>query len=288
VKKMSNIIGLPVLLVEAETIGEAWIKTLNAVWTCGREMPHHYKTGMDKKGLSKEATVTVNVLNPLKEPMVHRADVISYSCCIGSEANYVSEILDGAIDYKVDEGSLSYTYSRRLKNWGKVTQKHRDQLIEKKLPILDLSNLKSSGYNNIGINQIEYLIKKAVQEPISRKLQMTTWLPHKDLLIKGAPCLQRIWIRFIPFAENPEDGFSGIVFSTQWRSRDLHSAWGSNAYGMVRLAEYLCKRFTEEMGMDIKLLQYIDYSNSLHIYKQGYDKVQRIFDVMKNRGLKIE
>ena len=121
-----------------------------------------------------------------------------------------------------------------------------------------------------GINQIEMLIQKAKDEPISRKLQVTTWEPHKDLLISGAPCLQRIWIRII------EEKY--LIFETMWRSRDLYKAWPSNVLGFTEFAKWLADR------LNLKFVQYVDFSNSLHIYKSDYDQVSRHFEIIKKRS----
>ena len=63
---------LPILFVEAETCGEAWEKAVKAVWTQGLEIAQQYSDEF-----SKEASVLINVTNPLKEPRFSRKDVIS-------------------------------------------------------------------------------------------------------------------------------------------------------------------------------------------------------------------
>jgi len=171
---------LPVLLVTADTTGEAWIKALRAVWDHGIEIPNHYE-----KELSKEATVQVNVLNPLKEPRIHKADYVGVSDIV-LNPTYVDEVLKGTKDHKVDEGSLSYTYHRRIWNWGKPVKKHDAMLKEQGLPRIVFDGLEEHG-----IDQMDYLLTKATEEYISRKLQVTTWQPHKDLVVSGAPCYDK-------------------------------------------------------------------------------------------------
>lgn len=273
---------LPLLLIEANTISEAWIKTLRKVYKKGLYMPNHYE---DKP--SKEATVSVNIKYPLDEPKIHPGDAIALSCCKLDGGSYQKEILNGTLDHKVDEGNLSYTYHRRLFHWGKDVGKHTKYLIENDFPYLvlelDRGDISITPINSPdfppnptpiiefteGINQIEYLIKKAKQEPVSRKLQVTTWQPHKDLLISGAPCLQRIWFRII------EDKY--LTMETCWRSRDLFKAWTSNCIGMIELGKLIANR------LNLQLNQYIDFSNSLHIYASDFEAVESVFETINKR-----
>jgi thymidylate synthase (methanogen type) len=265
--------GLPVILVEAETCGEAWEKTLKEVWIKGLEIQEPYE------GVSKEATVTVNVLNPLAEPRFSRKDFVSVAMFLMGdnkkrtyrEKQYVRDLIDGDMDFRVREGIEAYTYHERLFNYGLVNPKHRKLLISKGLPFLRFFDPKTKEYlsGDEGINQMEYLIRKAMEQPISRKLQVTTWEPHKDLIIKGAPCLQRIWIRIIEERD--------MVFQTFWRSRDLYKAFGSNVFGMVELAKWLAER------LNLRFIQYVDVSSSLHIYSSDFEAVTRHFEVIQKR-----
>ncbi len=266
---------LPVLFIEAETCGEAWEKAVEAVWYKGLEIEQHYSDQY-----SKEATVLVNVTNPLKEPRFSRKDFISVSMFMTGpdkkkpyrEKQYVRDLLDGDMDHRVLEGIESYTYHERLFCWGLVQPKHLKLLKEKKLPLMKLfdSITQKEFKVNEGINQLEMLIQKAIEEPISRKLQVTTWEPHKDLVISGAPCLQRIWIRII------EKKY--MVFETHWRSRDLYKAWGANVLGFTEFAKWLADR------LNLEFIQYVDFSNSLHIYKSDYDQVARHFEIIEKRS----
>jgi len=221
---------LPVLVIEAETCGEAWEKAVEDVWTKGIDAPQHYE-----EKPTKEATVAVNILEPLKEPRFSMKDLISvtmfrtgenyklYKEGMYRQMQYVKDLLDGDMDFRVtEEGVESYTYHERLDQWGAQHPKHEELLIKENLPVMRFGYAKKVGEeivveidNTLVIKQIDYLLKKAVEEPISRKLQITTWQPHKDLIISGAPCLQRIWFRIL------EDS---LIMETQWRSRDLYKA----------------------------------------------------------------
>lgn len=267
---------LPILKVDAKTCGEAWIKTVKAVWDHGKIMPNHYE-----EEPSKEASVIVNVTNPLKEPRFHQADYVSMSD-IKLKPTYVKEVLEGTIDHKVDEGSLSYTYHRRLWNWGKRVPKHDENLDARDLPKARFF-IKDNLKEDLGINQMEYLLDKMCEETISRKLQIGTWAPWKDLKVSGAPCLQRLWFRIIEDEDLGKERY--LTLESQWRSRDLVKAWGSNVYAMVELGNWVANQLSERLNTEITLTQYVDFSNSLHIYGSDFKEVEKIFEVLKKRGI---
>ena len=269
---------LPVILVEADTCGEAWERAVKEVWEHGIDIEQHYS---DK--LSKEATVIINVRNPLKEPRFSDKDFISVtmfktgkSAKLYKERNYrameyVTDIIDGTMNERVKEGIESYTYNERLFSWGLRQPKHEELLDKLGKPHIRFIDKMGCFVDNVktGINQVELLIQKVGEEPISRKLQITTWQPHKDLLISGAPCLQRIWIRII------DSKF--MVMETMWRSRDLYKAWGSNVVGMTEFGKWIAER------AGLELIQYVDCSNSLHIYASDYDQIERHFEIIGKR-----
>ncbi len=268
---------LPILFVEAETCGEAWEKAVEAVWYNGIEIEQHYEDE-----LSKEASVLVNITNPLKEPRYSRKDLISVTMFMTGEdrkkpyreKQYVRDLLDGDMDHRVLEGIESYTYHERIWNWGAVQPKHQELLKEKKMPVIKLFDTQTGTEfkPTDGINQMAMLIQKAREESISRKLQVTTWQPQKDLVISGAPCLQRLWIRII------EDKY--MVIETTWRSRDLYKAFPANLVGFTEVGRWLAEK------LDIEFVQYVDFSNSLHIYKSDYDQVARHFEIIEKRAQK--
>ena len=47
--------------------------------------------------------------------------------------------------------------------------------------------------------------------------------------------------------------------------------------GLTEFAKWLADR------LNLELVQYVDFSNSLHIYKSDYDQVERHFEILKKR-----
>ena len=63
-----------------------------------------------------------------------------------------------------------------------------------------------------------------------------------------------------------------------WRSRDLYKAWPANCVGFTEVGKWLAER------LELEFVQYVDFSNSLHIYKSDYDEVARHFEIIKKRA----
>jgi thymidylate synthase (methanogen type) len=288
---------MPVISITAETCGEGWEKALEAVWVSGVDAEQHYD---DKT--SKEATVIVNVTNPLKEPRFSKRDHISTAMFLmGKEKkkpyrgkSYVQEMIDGTMDDRVKKGIESYSYHERLFSYGIPQPKHEDHLFDNEKPRMLFYKNQYHGADDAfstdlgkydcfgklhelrgGIDQIANLIAKAKAEPISRKLQAITWQPHKDMYVSGTPCLQRIWIRIIKGKY--------MVLEAIWRSRDLFKAFGANCVAITELGAWIAR------SLNLEFTQYVDISNSLHIYASDYSDVEKFFKIaQKRKALEME
>jgi thymidylate synthase len=97
-------------------------------------------------------------------------------------------------------------------------------------------------------------LKKLVETGISRRHQIITWIPEKDLYSASPPCLQRIWIRKL----NDED----CEIHFDWRSRDLYGAWMPNYIGLFDMLKR--EIFTP---LDLTVVKVVDKCDSLHIYE---------------------
>lgn len=234
---------------------------------------------------------------------------------IGSiQSGYIEEILEGVNDHFLYESGVSfpYSYHDRIFNYAPFALedtihryydlefvdndfiKHHQKLIKaekiKSTEDIDIWKLKDGvefeldkkisdkiGIDKIPIgildfpriNQIEYIIQKLREKPYSRRAQAITWRPLVDPYHVDPPCLQRIFMRI-------KEG--KLIMQTTWRSRDLFRAWEANVNGMIRIQKYVA----DQLGVDIG--QYLDFSNSLHIYGNTISEVKDMLNRMKNKG----
>lgn len=118
-------------------------------------------------------------------------------------------------------------------------------------------------YDKPGVDQLKYVIEKLSATPFSNRAQATTWMPWKHPTVKGPPCLQRIWCK--RFGDELE-------MHTSWRSRDSYNAAFMNMYAIIQLQ----KSFAETIGA--KVGQYVDDSDSYHIYSYNVRSVEKLLD----------
>ncbi len=261
--------NIPVLAVTAETIPQAYEKTLEAVWKKGAPIRTEYDRPDDPH--SRDATVLVCVNQPFGQPRFHR----SFADGLGGLAEYVMEVIHGAHDYwvkpvkeilKAQESKdtrWTYTYHQRLFEY------HIEDQV---------------------VNQIDAMIRKLSERGFTRRAQAITWNPKLDPPTDDPPCLQRIWGRLC------DDGKGGLVFNmnTHWRSRDLFKAWFENVIALTTLMRKIADRLAEEIGQQIQLGRYVDISDSLHIYGSYFREIegdpekgiQTFFEKLENRSFK--
>jgi thymidylate synthase len=109
--------NIPVICVEEESLAAAYEKALTALYEKGTR----FKTQYDKPGdpLSMDCTLNLTVLDPMAEPMIHKA----FPGGIEDLKEYVLE-LKGFKDHWVknindpDDTRWEYTYHGRLADYG--------------------------------------------------------------------------------------------------------------------------------------------------------------------------
>jgi len=228
---------------------------------------------------------------------------------IGSiQSNYIEEVLDGINDHYIAESAKSFPYSYHdriysytpfaledslLKEYTVPLRRNDEIAHQEKLRfkqtikesngnlvwtlkngtelILDKEIADHYGINELPlsilnlpkINQIEKVIQKLQKSPHTRRAQAITWRPYSDPITDDPPCLQRLYFR----VKNNK-----LIMQTTWRSRDLFKAWEANVNAMIRIQKYVADKLGLEIG------EYIDFSNSLHIYGRDIEEVKKILD----------
>lgn len=258
------------IVIERQSIGEAWEALVQECWTDGRVIATEY--GEDSRDLSPGIAY---IIDPLSEPRIHRA-VFAWH----KKDSYAKEILKGTEDRRIGK-DWHYTYHQRLFEWPYANSQVADVMHGQTNPCFSmggsscLADFIMSGYG--GVNQIAYIIDKLKKVPYSRRAQAVTWQPLIDEWVDGPPCLQRVWCRVASELGSPSK--SWLEMHTYWRSRDLWKAWWLNVWGMVALQQYIAKKLNVGVG------RYVDISSSLHIYERDWESVEKNFiEIVKTRS----
>ena len=239
---------VPVLFVSGRTAPEAWEMALLAVYDQGCEVKTEYDKPEDPPSL--DATVMVEVREPLGEPRIHK----NFPGGPQDLEVYRQEVVDGIHDHWINpqEGKWTYTYHERLFAYR---------------PTRDLADLDARRRVE-PIDQVAYMVDKLAEAPHSRRAQATTWIPTADPDTDDPPCLQRLWARLLP------DGAGGyrLNLNSHWRSRDLYKAWFMNVFALTDLQGRLAEQLSERIGAPVAPGRYVDVSDSLHVYGSYRDE----------------
>ncbi|KKN10482.1 hypothetical protein LCGC14_1036040 [marine sediment metagenome] len=277
---------LETILISKHTVEEAWLSSLIEVINNGNLIKTEYDRKDDPP--SFDATVMINIKYPLSKPIKRNGKVLTIKSKFGNkyevygsiadtyligsiQSGYIEEIIGGVNDHLVQESETSYPYSYhdRIFSYSAFSSedsKHVSHWICKRFSDAEIQ-MKDFVFPRI--NQFKYIIKKLKQSGYSRRAQAITWRPYADPYRDDGPCLQRIWCRIID---------NKLTMTTTWRSRDLFKAWEANVNGMIQLQKLIAEELEVEVG------NYIDISNSLHIY--GRD-LRELIDILE-RILKRE
>ena len=239
--------NIPVICVEEESLAAAYEKALVALYEKGTR----FQTQYDKPGdpPSMDCTLNLTVLNPMAEPMIHKAfpggieDLKEYVMELkGFKDHWVKNINDPA------DTRWEYTYHGRLADYG----------VWKELK--DGASVETGPFK---VKQIEGVVDKLAAQPFTRQAQMITWMPNLDLDCYDPPCLQSIWYRIL----EDDDGVWWLNSNIRFRSND---AWGANfmnMFGFVLFSkEVIADAVAAKTGKTVKLGRMNWQADSFHIY----------------------
>jgi len=254
--------NIPVLTVSGVTLAEAYEKALVELYRNGIS----FKTQYDKPGdpLSIDSTMNITILEPFKDPMIHRA----FPGGIENLREYVME-LTGLKDHWVknindsNDTRWEYTYHGRLAAYGTW-----QELVDGKS--------KKAGF--FSINQIDAVIEKLSKQPYTRQAQMITWMPNLDLDCFDPPCLQSLWYRII----EDEEGVWWLNCNIRFRSNDAWGASFMNMFGFIQFNKnIIAAGISKKTGKKVELGRMNWQADSYHIYgKDILNAKQLLFDRM--------
>jgi thymidylate synthase len=227
--------GIPVLHVEGDCIARAWEESLILLSRDGCSIRTQYDKPEDPP--SRDATMTIVIQDPLKEPMIHK----DFPGGPEDLQEYVMEVLDGIKDHLVrdrkdpEDTRWEYTYHQRLFNY----------------------EVPSAGV----FDQIEMVCRKLAETPFTRRAQAITWKVWEDNDCYDPACLQSVWCRILE-----EDGEPTLSMNVRFRSNDAYKAAFMNMFALTRLQQRIAQRVSEIQGREIKVGRYCHYADSYHIY----------------------
>jgi thymidylate synthase len=253
--------NIPVLHVTATSLAAAYERALVALYESGIR----FRTQYDKPGdpLSLDCTMNLTVLEPLAEPMIHKAfpggieDLREYVMEVaGAKDHWVKNINDPA------DTRWEYTYHGRLAAYGAWQELH------------DGKSTRAGGFT---IDQIEAVIAKLVAQPFTRQAQMITWMPNLDLECYDPPCLQSIWYRIL---EDETDGTWWLNCNIRFRSNDAWGASFMNLFGFIMFnRDVIAAEVANRSGHPVKLGRLNWQADSYHIYGKDLAAAKaRLFD----------
>ena len=249
--------NVPVLHVTETSLAAGYEQALVSLYHNGVR----FKTQYDKPGAppSLDATLNLTVLDPLAEPMIHKA----FPGGIEDLREYVLEV-QGIKDHWVKnmndpkDTRWEYTYHGRLANYGSWQE----------------SGKRVGPFN---VDQIENVIAKLAKQPFTRQAQMITWMPNIDLDCYDPPCLQSLWYRLM---EEDDDSAYWLNCNIRFRSNDAWGASFMNMFGFVMFnKEIIAAGIEKRLGKPVKIGRLNWQADSYHIYgKDIADAKARLFD----------
>jgi thymidylate synthase len=252
--------NIPVITVSGTTLAESYEKALVELYRNGVR----FKTQYDKPDdpLSIDSTMNITILEPLSDPMIHRA----FPGGIENLKEYVME-LTGLKDHWVkninnpDDTRWEYTYHGRLAAYGAWRE---------------LINGTSQQAGFFSINQIDAVIEKLSKQPFTRQAQMITWMPNLDINCFDPPCLQSLWYRII----EDEEGVWWLNCNIRFRSNDAWGASFMNMFGFIHFNKnVIAVGVSQKTGKRVELARMNWQADSYHIYGKDIERAkQLLFD----------
>jgi thymidylate synthase len=195
--------------------------------------------------------VTVVVRHPLAEPMIHR----DFPGGLEDLQEYVLEVLEGIKDHCVrsaaegsDDPRWEYTYHQRLFTY-------------------------SVPGSDTRFDQIEHIAKRLADTPHSRRAQAITWKVWEDNYCYDPACLQSVWCRLLPSAENTWR----LNVNVRFRSNDAYKASFMNMFALIQLQRKIASRIQELSGRRVELARYVHQADSYHIYGSYFGEFRERF-----------
>lgn len=191
------------VFVSGFNLPEAYHKALKELWYSGDivDCPDYNTTQL-------ECSMTINVVNPLQEPMISKCAI----CGPEELEQYRQEILDGIMNFEVEKGNWAYTYNNRMTHcW--------------------------TGYYYE--DQIDFVVAELRRNPYSRRAVIDIRDNSVDMYSTEPACLQSV-----QFFIRDNKLHCKILF----RSNDSLKATFMNAFALIMLQKRIADELGYEVG----------------------------------------
>ena len=219
------------IVARGESLPEAYH---NALWWM-------YKAGeiVDCPAYNKEAGLTMMIERPLTEP---RRSKLFPGGPYDLE-RYRQEMLDGILDFEIEQGNWRYTYHDRI-------------------TCLRYTEWDSNGDIVLHhVDQTKFVVDDLRKDPFSRRAIINVRSPY-DIGSDDPACLQSIQF-FIRH--------NRLDCSVLFRSNDLFEALYMNAFALILLQQ----KIASELGIEVGTYKHM--ANSAHVYEKDFDKLEGAF-----------
>jgi thymidylate synthase len=271
------------ILIHSRTIGEAHEEVIRIIHERCKESVR--VTEDQEITYDPEEPICIHIDKPLQEPMRSSASLFG----AGFSEMYQSSLY--TITKRKNDGTDAvYTYGNRLRDYLRPELQIRSpkkRLLDGLFSRIGYVPAESQGTltylgdgNEGGIDQIQRsIIDRLIENPTSRRAVAITWVPDMDINRDEPPCLQIVQCLI--------DTGKHLNLVCLFRSNDMLSAWGQNAYGLTHLQKYILDHINEgrTRNEEEPLMQgWLEtISNSAHMYFKR-DQLELIQFLEKNKA----
>lgn len=167
----------------------------------------------DYNTTQKEVSMTIQIMEPLKEPMISKLFIGGYR----ELQQYVMEMRDGILDFEVRKGNWKYTYHDRIVNYDDTEE----------YPW------------TTGLNQLDFVTQELKRNPDSRRAVIDIRSNRDDMYSNDPACLQHIQF-FI------RDNV--LHMKVLFRSNDACKAAFMNMFALIMIQKYVADKLGIEVG----------------------------------------
>lgn len=258
--------GMATILVSAPSIPSAIYGAMREVLARGYRIRTQYDRKDAQGGYldppSLDVSSALEILDPYAQPRFPKSSCVE----IGK---YIAETCWGVKDHRIlDQDALKEQLAAG--SFDETRHTYWPYTYHQRLFAYPASHGRT-------VNQVQQMLARLAEEPITRRATAITFVPEIDQYIKGdLPCLQRVALR----CTEDQQGRLYLHMHTHWRSRDLFNAAADNIIAMTFWQREWADELSRMTGRQVRVGRYKDFADSLHIYGQVLQSV----DVMKLVG----